>query len=248
MFLVATWLAVFLSELKAALGTKILSVTVPPIWAGGSRGYPMYNWPATIGAGIVDRFRIMIYDYSTGGGPPGPIGPISWFNDVASYVTSITPVAYRNRVQLGVPTYGRSWATVTSGVCPDGTPLGSQSVQMENAATLAASKKATVIPDAASGETTFGWTETFTGPRNAPTPFPSLGGKVVTVGPVPIGGLQPAVRFRHTTCTVRRTVWVPNEWSVAQKAQLARTAGFGGIIMWAFGYETLATWTMLKGS
>lgn len=263
--LTSTW-PVFLQELKAAMPNKILSVTVPPVWSKNSptdttrdldtcgltyptdatscRGYLMYNWPATIAAGIVDRFRIMVYDWSVG--QAGPIAPVWWYRDVAQMVERVVPAQFQSRVQLGVPSYGRNWARVTSGTCPSGTSLSTQSVQMENAAALAASKGASMQRDAASGEMTFSYDTTFSGPLDAPPPFSSPGARPATIDGGAGGALQQAIRFRHTTCVVRRTVWVPDEWTLAERAIIATTDhGLGGIAMWAFGYETDALWNVL---
>jgi spore germination protein len=263
----ANW-PVFLKDLKAAMlpSGKILSVTVPPVWTKTTvndsskspatcsfdlalttescRGYRMYNWPATIGDGVVDRFRIMVYDWSVG--LAGPIAPRWWFEDVLALVRTRIPAGYWDRVQLGVPTYGRNWAKVESGTCPDGVSMSTRSVQMSAAASLASSKGVTPQLDLVSGETTFSWTESFTGPLSTPPPF-TPGAPPNVIASTDPAGMQPAVRLRLTTCTVRRTVWVPDEFSVANRAILASEGEVGGIVMWAIGYETTALWNMLAG-
>lgn len=258
----ANW-PIFLTDLKAAMQPtgKILSVTVPPIWTkttvndttkspatcsfanelttDSCRGYRMYNWPATIG--IVDRFRIMIYDWSVS--QAGPIAPRWWYQDVITLLQTRFP-SYLGRVQLGVPAYGRNWAKVQSGTCPDGTSLATKSVQMQEAAGLALSKGATPQLDAVSGETTFSWTESFAGPLSKPPPF-TPGAPPTAIAAADPAGMQQAVRLRLTTCTVRRTVWVPDEFTIAERAILARNGGMGGIAMWAFGYDTSDLWNVL---
>jgi spore germination protein YaaH len=257
---------VFLAELDAAMPGKVLSVTVPPIWTKNSpgdnaagagtcdigypgtaptcRGYRQFNWAATIGAGIVDRFRIMVYDWSTG--QAGPIAPVWWYRDVVAVVKAEIPSQFWDRVQLGVPSYGRNWAKVVSGTCPTGTSLATQSLQLEHVAALADSKGATIVQDAASNELTFSYDTIFSGPLASPPPFTPPPSSLSTVTPAD-EDLQTAVRLLHTTCVVRRTVWFPNEWTIAERAVIADQEGLGGIVMWAFGYENAATWALLSG-
>ena len=66
---------------------KLLSVTTPVLFdpATGKKGYYVYDW-ATISP-LIDRLRIMTYDYSTSS--PGPIGPITWAEQSISYAVSV---------------------------------------------------------------------------------------------------------------------------------------------------------------
>lgn len=240
--------AAFVNELAGALHArgKMLSVTVPPIWAGGTEGYTVYAWPEILPA--VDRLRLMVYDWSVG--RPGPISPILWVNDVISYAQGVAG-ANISKVQIGVPTYGRSWATIVSGVCPTNAALDTRSVQMENAAGLAASKGATPIRDL-SGEMKFSYEESFTGRQTASIPAPIYVPPPVRanqVAPADESGLATALRLTPTTvdvtCTVRRTVFYPDSESVVQRARAAIAAETGGIAIWALGYETPDLWPKL---
>jgi spore germination protein YaaH len=244
--------AAFVQELGAKLRAqgKVLSVTVPPIWNGGNSGYWVYAWPETLPH--IDRLRLMVYDWSVASA--GPIAPISWVNDVIAYVKSVVPAAQLRKVQLGVPTYGRNWAKVQSGTCPSNTNLSTSSVQMEHAATLAASKGA--IPTRhSSGEVTFTYTETFTGPRPnsiPPPPYTPPSADVDQLGTaVEHGGLDRALRLSpggaFVTCVVARTVYYPDEMAVMQRVNAALSAGLSGIAIWALGYETTALWPLLAG-
>ena len=54
--------------------------------------------------------------------------------------------------------------------------------------------------------------------------------------------VQPALRptppSSQVTCTVQHTVFVPDAFSVDQRSDTAQAAGWRGIILWAFGYES----------
>ncbi len=243
--------AAFVQELGAALRAqappRALMVTVPPIWEGGNRGYWVYS-PKEI-LPHVDRLRLMVYDWSVNS--PGPISPMSWVNDVIATMSTVGPELMA-RVQIGVPTYGRSWATIVSGYCPSSAPLGTVSVLMRNAWGLAMSKGATPVRHA-SGEMTFTYEETFTGPRTAPLPPPPYLPPVVmanTVAPADPAPLAPALRLNpgntEVTCRVRRTVFYPDQQSVLDRAQAAKQAGTAGIAIWALGYEVADLWSGLR--
>lgn len=62
--------------------------------------------------------------------------------------------------------------------------------------------------------------------------------------PLAPAGLAPAERLG--VCTVRRTVFFPDEYTVVQRAQMALDAGLGGIAIWAFGYESPELWPLLR--
>lgn len=242
--------AAFIVELAASLHAngKLLSVTVPPIWNGGSSGYWVYAWPEMLPH--VDRLRLMVYDWSVS--TPGPVGPISWQTNVSSYVDSVVPVEQRSKVQIGVNAYGRSWGTVVSGTCPTNASTGTTAVQMESAAQLAADHGATPVRDA-SGEMRFTYDVTYTGSKSGPTPAPALPTPSTyanSTEPISVAALRPALRLDAsgtTTCTVRRTVYYPDEFTVVQRANAVVAAGYSGIAIWALGYETTALWGPLSG-
>jgi spore germination protein YaaH len=247
-----------LSRLLHARG-KLLYVTVPPVWTtdgtanGTVQGYTLYAQEQIIDD--VDRLRFMVYDWSLSS--PGPIGPISWVNSVIGYSNRTLPAEARSKLQLGVPAYGRHWRTQRNAteVCPDGA-LGRQSVQMKDAAALAASQNRSPTRHE-SGEMTFSWAEVRTGRRTAalpPPPWPPWPPVVIddvpAVGDTP-GALKPAVRLappsEPVTCTVQHTVFYPDPFSVTQRAQAALNAGWSGIIVWALGYEVPEVYQSLAG-
>jgi spore germination protein len=232
----------FVAELSGALHArgKLLSVTVPPEW-GTSSGYWVYAMGQIYP--YVDRLRLMVYDWSVGS--PGPIAPISWVDDVIAKTHSlIDPTGLgRSRLQLGIPAYGRNWATKTnsSELCPSGA-LATRSVEQENADALAAAHG--VAPTRhSSGELTFTWTETVTGILSTPvtpppyTPPPTYDGPLAGGFSASAGAQRLGTAGQMVTCTIRHTVYVPDAESAAVRALRAESNGWRGVIVWALGYE-----------
>ena len=137
------WIA-FIKELSTALHDqgKLLSVTTPPDFAPETKraGNSVYSW-AEIGP-LIDRLRIMAYDFSTTS--PGPIGPLPWSEDAVKYAVTQMPAS---KVYLGIPGYGRDWITKVEGVCPNAfatsVVVGAKAaVVMREALTLASANNA----------------------------------------------------------------------------------------------------------
>lgn len=246
--------AAFIRELGDALhqNGKLLSMTVPPVWRDGAAGYPVYGWndPAMAMMPYLDRLRLMVYDWSVG--QPGPVGPLTWMRDVVSTTKNAIGADQMYKVQLGVNTYGRSWATVISGTCPGNANLGTRSVQMSALGAIVAAHGSTRDPDF--DELKITWTESFTGTANGSTQMPTPvyvppATRANTVTAADATPLMPALRLNPTgqqvTCTVRRTVWAPDINSVVNRARLALDSGTGGIVVWAMGYEDPALWPAL---
>jgi spore germination protein len=57
-------------------------------------------------AAAADRMRVMGYDQHASGTRPGPIAGYPWVCAVARYATSAAPA---DKVELGIPLYGRDW-------------------------------------------------------------------------------------------------------------------------------------------
>jgi spore germination protein YaaH len=99
----------FIAELAGALHRlpARLSVTVhaktaePGEWSGAQA----QDWRA-LGA-AADEVRVMAYDYSSAGSRPGPIAPLAWVEEVVKLAASLIP---RDRIALGLPTYGYDWS------------------------------------------------------------------------------------------------------------------------------------------
>ena len=69
----------------------------------------IYDYKAL--AAAADRVQIMTYDYHSPGGPPGPIAPLPWVEQVIAYArTQAAP----SRYELGLSAYGYDWYGSTS--------------------------------------------------------------------------------------------------------------------------------------
>lgn len=55
---------------------------------------------------IADEIMIMAYDYHWSGGPPGPIAPLSWVQDVIDFAIIEIPL---EKIYLGISFYGYDW-------------------------------------------------------------------------------------------------------------------------------------------
>ena len=214
----------FVKELAIKLHAQgdILSVTTPDVRdpASGKKGYWVYNWPE-IGP-VIDRLRIMTYDYSVAN--PGPIGPLSWVDQVTKYAATLMAPS---KIWVGVPTYGRDWVIAVDGRCPDGVDLkapkgataGTKAVvNSRDAAALAASYQATPVWTESYGEYSFNYTKVY----------------------------APADGAAEKTCVVTRTVWYQDARSVAARAALVAKYKIGGVAFWSLGIEDPLTWPSVR--
>ncbi len=192
------WVA-FVKELSAALGARhrVVTATIPAS-SSGSDGYWVYD-PASIAA-YVHGIRLMAYDYHVS--VAGPVDPLPWVQSVVARAVATVPAA---KVWLGVPAYGRSWVTATSGTCPAGTPLAKTVVTPAQAAGIAASLHLANTWDAATSERTFAYTQTWSGASAAGA---------------------------RTSCRVTRSVWYDDAASLTIRAALARSTGIAGVFVW----------------
>jgi spore germination protein len=118
--------SLFIHDIAAALHHvhKRLTLTVhaktaePGDWSGAEA----QDWRA-LGASA-DEVRVMAYDYSSDDTAPGPIAPISWVESVLQLAVAEVP---REKIVLGLATYGYDWA---------GSELG-QDVQWSDASSIA---------------------------------------------------------------------------------------------------------------
>jgi spore germination protein YaaH len=223
------WVA-FVIELGAALHSraKLLTVTTPPIYNGSraaGSGYWVYDW-AAIGNHI-DRLRIMAYDFSFTA--PGPIAPLPWVDGIVAYATRVVAPA---KIQIGVPAYGRDWVVRVTGTCPAGVSPAKRDVRVVNMPAHIRAKRATPVRHAASGEMTFTYVDTFTGPPPPPTTTP--------------GGPAPPPPPPSVTCQVTRTVWYPDVESMLAKARIVGAYGISGMAQWALGMEDPGQWQRLR--
>ena len=148
------WVA-FVQQLAQALHTtgKLLTVSIPPIYdtdRTADSGYWVYDYAAM--GEVVDRIRIMGYDYSVG--EPGPIAPYDWVK--VAVKAAKRAVDDDSRIVLGIGLYGRNWVVGTSGTCPS-TAEGTTTVTQRNVEELAAKRGATPVYDPVTRESTFSY-------------------------------------------------------------------------------------------
>lgn len=113
---------------------------------GGDWGPGGQDWRA-IGA-AVDQFRIMTYDHHWATGPAGPLAPLPWYQDVLKFALTTVP---REKIQMGIPTYGYHWTGSRTGKSVD--------VDPRTAPHLARMKGGVITRDAVSNEPTFTFPE-----------------------------------------------------------------------------------------
>lgn len=123
------WVA-FVEELSAALRAdgRSLTVSIPPVYdddRGPDSGFWVYDHGAI--APHVDRIRIMAYDFSVA--EPGPIAPLDWVEQAVA--GTIEATGEPGKLVLGLPAYGRNWATFVAGDCPDDAP-GTTTITLRN--------------------------------------------------------------------------------------------------------------------
>lgn len=104
----------FLGQLQQRLHAqeKLLAVALPPRRSATDDYWEVIDYDAI--ARVVDRARVMTYDYSTD--RPGPVAPFAWTKAVAEYARK---EFRRVPLSIGVPAYGRNWYLETlRGTCP----------------------------------------------------------------------------------------------------------------------------------
>jgi len=211
------WVA-FVQELSTALHSrnKLLSITTPVLFdpTSGKKGYYLYDWASI--SPMIDRLRIMTYDFSTT--TPGPIGPITWAEQSLQYAVKVVAAS---KVYLGVAGYGRDWVTKVVGICPEqyikaiSPTAKAATFVMRDATSLITSYGAQPLYVDANAEVTFSYDKVYSGLNSS--------------------GLA-------TSCTASRVAWYQDSRSYAARAALVAKYHIGGITAWTLGMEdTTAT-------
>jgi len=138
----------FVQKLASALhqAHKRLTLTVhaktaePGDWSGARA----QDWRALGSA--ADEIRVMAYDYATDNSTPGPIAPLPWVESVLQLAVSEIP---RDKILLGVPTYGYDWPSGRQG----------KAIQWADAESLAQAHSAPVTWDPTSQSPWFAYTD-----------------------------------------------------------------------------------------
>ncbi|WP_194903490.1 glycosyl hydrolase family 18 protein [Quadrisphaera sp. INWT6] len=104
-----TAFSAFLARLGPALRAHGRLLAVDVFAKDGDAGYDQRNLAqdyAAIGR-AADQVRVMAYDWHWETSGPGPVAPLDWVERVVAYAVTQVP---RERLVLGVPTYGYDWA------------------------------------------------------------------------------------------------------------------------------------------
>lgn len=202
----------FVTELAGRLHAdgRTLTVSIPPVYDDGrtpDSGYWVYDHAAI--APVVDRMRIMAYDYSTE--TAGPIAPLDWVQQVIDGVVETTGTP--DKLVLGIPLYGYNWPVRVLGECPESEDVGRTSVTAREYPDLVQRRAAVPVYDEVVGE----WTFTYD--------------LVIDDG--------------VTACTQQRQVWFVDAAGARERVEMALDAGFGGVALWALGYDDQSTWDAL---
>lgn len=211
----------FLRELDAQLEPlgKQLIVAVPPVYDGGqtdASGYWVYDYAAM--GEIVDRIRVMAYDYSYAGGEPGPIAPIEWVRGLVDAITELVPP---EKIDLGIPTYGYDWVLSVEGVCPADQTPETRAMSTVRAARTVAERGIVPTWDPVTEERTFDYVDQLSGTDAAGAPV---------------------------SCTVSRRVHYLDATAVHRRAWLAHRNDLHGVALWALGNDDPLTWEGLRAA
>ncbi|MDR2521193.1 MAG: glycoside hydrolase [Spirochaetaceae bacterium] len=90
----------FLGELRAGLGSRVLSVCVP----ARTEESKTYNYKKIAAAS--DKVFVMAYDEHWSTSKPGPVASMKWCRDVAAYALKTIGA---EKLVMGIPFYGRGW-------------------------------------------------------------------------------------------------------------------------------------------
>lgn len=219
----------FVRELSAALHAKgkILTAAVP------TSDYWVYDF-ATLGK-YLDKVRVMTYDYSTSS--PGPISPLWWFASETSKMLKVIP---GEKLQMGIPTYGRVWTRYTTTLsaakakrlCVAGTP------------TLSTSQRSL---DAQDNDAIA------VNPTAAPSAWRPASGITFESSPTHDSSGEVHVRYKRVgrttngACAVfHREAWLANAKTANDRTKKALGLGASGVAFWTVGGEDPTMWSGLR--
>jgi spore germination protein len=122
----------FLSDLKRALGNRILQVNVHAKTEDipTNRIIGAYDYKA-IGE-IADIVGVMTIDYGYPTGPPNPVAPIWWVEQVVQYSIQLIPPS---KLQISIAMYGYNWRSIDN-VTTAMSNLNAQNLAISNKVTI----------------------------------------------------------------------------------------------------------------
>ncbi|MFM8382455.1 MAG: glycosyl hydrolase family 18 protein [Actinomycetota bacterium] len=192
---------------------RTLTVSIPVVYDDGRTSESGY-WVYDY-EGIVDHvdhIRIMAYDYSVG--EPGPIAPLEYVRRAIK--GAIEATGKPEKLVLGIPTYGRNWVVSTRGTCPE--ENWSRNILVPGTTSVTARSVADLIGRRKASpvydETTAEWSFDY----------------------------ELEISDGTTTCVQTRQVHYVDGRGVRERMDLAKRAGFGGIALWALGFEDETIW------
>ena len=230
------WTA-FVQQLGDALHAqgKKLSVTIPPPCSmsgtcGGNNGYYVYNMDGI--APFVDLIRIMAYDYSYS--VAGPVAPYNWVRSIVQYSASVMDP---QKLQIGVPTYGRFWTQKKSGgafnltgTCPSSSSSGAEKAAF-NSLTARGS-----MTDA-----------------DIPAFIASQGGQPVwdDVRKESYFEYQKQLTWTDSAgnsqrCTASKIMWFVGPQGILARTQLVGEFGIKGAAFWTIGGDNPEQWPLIR--
>jgi len=92
-------------SIKARPDQNLVHVELPPK-QGEHTPYWEESFDYTALAPYFDSCAIMSYGFAWSGSSPGPISPLSWVQETYDYAVTVIP---REKIFLGIPTYGYRW-------------------------------------------------------------------------------------------------------------------------------------------
>lgn len=244
--------SVFLKELKAALGGKILSCTIeartPPdsLYTSIPKNLEYANDYAEINT-YCDRVNIMAYDQqradlklnsARAGGPYYPNADLAWVKKVMALTSKTID---KDKLLVGVPTYGRELEVTVS---PNWFQSYKQlwSVSDEYARDTAEKYDVTPVRNAA-GELSYSYVPTKSGAKLLPSV--SLSAKDSKGDEIAARALAYANKTGKTTTV--HTVWWSDAEAIADKVALAREMGLRGVALFKIdGNEDKDLWDAFK--
>ncbi|MCL2496044.1 MAG: stalk domain-containing protein [Clostridiales bacterium] len=100
----------FIRELKTALGTRLVTVSLPPKRGDNETWLNKFDY-VKLGQ-VADRLHIMFYDQHYGGSQPGPVATPAWIAQGLDYLTKVAP---QEKLHVMLGAYGRVWGGAVNG-------------------------------------------------------------------------------------------------------------------------------------